>query len=314
MCRVLCEAPRRRGVVGEATHLGGPLGLAHIGRQVVVPALATLLARAPIHQGADRGPAHLVAAVQRRCDQRVELLVLGRLPDVLLPHTAACCRRGRAPVLRPRAAAQQVAGGRRQAPAQGVDRHGAWRDRAAVVALDQGLIAHVNLKARYAGDRHPSFSRARRGRTRLRQRRRRPSAHPLAETRPASNAAQEPRAETAVCETSPMPSSCLQVRSSPSRSSTIHAHCQDGYILAMMHSRSRSDTAPATFLSQARPVCAYGGGASMCSAMRRSTMSSSLSTVSIAVSMAATSPSPLLTASHASCSVSELFFSWSLHT
>ena len=120
--------------------------------------------------------------------------------------------------------------------------------------------------------------------------------------------------ETAVCETSPMPSSCLQVRSSPSRSSTIHAHCQDGYILAMMHSRSRSDTAPATFLSQARPVCAYGGGASMCSAMRRSTMSSSLSTVSIAVSMAVTSPSPLLTASHASCSVSELFFSWSLHT
>ena len=88
-------------------HLGGPVRLAHVGREVVVPSLAALLARAAVHLRPNRRPAHLAALLQRGLDECVQQLILRRLPNMLLPRSQ---------------------GGRRAAVVRG----GYWTDRSAL--------------------------------------------------------------------------------------------------------------------------------------------------------------------------------------
>ena len=63
-------------------NLGGPVRLAHVGREVVVPSLAALLSGAAVHLLANDRPPHLVA---RSMDKLEQLMVLGCGPDIFLP-------------------------------------------------------------------------------------------------------------------------------------------------------------------------------------------------------------------------------------
>eukprot|EP00962_Isochrysis_galbana_P050808 scaffold22139_cov146-Isochrysis_galbana.AAC.5 len=63
----------------------GPISFGHVGRQVVVPALAALLPAPAVHVGADGRPTDLAARGRGRCDQLLQVLVLRGLPNVLLP-------------------------------------------------------------------------------------------------------------------------------------------------------------------------------------------------------------------------------------